>query len=102
MSLGCATCLPMCRRDERALNMSGGRGLYRDPCLLLLDSFSPWDSKMKMRGKEHKRLSAASPQPKLFGRDTPLLPEEGWLRHKEDVAKPPKRRRRRAEPAQAR
>jgi len=28
-----------------------------------------------------KRLSAASPQPKLFGRDTPLLTEEGWLRH---------------------
>ena len=52
--------------------------------------------------KKHKRLSAASPQPKLFGRDTPLLTEEGWLRHQEDVAKPPKRRRRRTESAQAR
>ena len=31
---------------------------------------------------------------KVFGRRTPLLPEEGWLRHYDNVAKPPKRRRR--------
>src|SRR3989441_9732013 len=28
---------------------------------------------------------------KFFGRDTPLLPEEGWTRHQEDIAKPPLR-----------
>jgi hypothetical protein len=35
-------------------------------------------------------------------RHLPLLAKEGWLRHQSKVAKPPKRRRRRAEPAQAR
>src|SRR2546426_5677569 len=37
-----------------------------------------------------------------LGQDTPLLPEEGWPRHQEDIAKPPLRSGRRAEPAQAR
>src|SRR6266566_4731030 len=30
---------------------------------------------------------------KFFGRDTPLLPEEGWTRHQENIAKPPLKER---------
>src|SRR2546426_368765 len=39
---------------------------------------------------------------KVFRVDTPLLTEEEWTRPQEDVAKPPLRSGRRAEPAQAR
>jgi len=35
----------------------------------------------RQKRNSHKEAYAASPQPKLFGRYTPLLTEEGWLRH---------------------
>src|SRR5206468_855592 len=54
-----------------------------------------------LRKHGHRTLYLLVFLQKFFGQDTPLLTEEGWTRHQEDVAKPPLRSGRRAEPAQA-